>query len=267
MVQFYQINNTIHDLNLIIIITSVIDTITHQIEILINATYQLSVELVIVFGLVFRVIRLIVVFVFDPRTVEYEFLITIRGWTTMRIEFCNGITIIFDDPIGSITIRIFNGMFSAINILIKVSILVLFFDALTIIFSGIGLNFDKLCEIECNSNTTRLVNNPSINTINNDAAVVINIGFFVVAVCFVMQVMDRSLLITRLSIKCDTNMVAIAQLKTKLAVQSSNGAVNCHTHVIHNVCGVFYYFFQNLYFFQFINVILLLNAMGKKYTT
>ena len=122
MVQFYQINNTIHDLNLIIIITSVIDTITHQIEILINATYQLSVELVIVFGLVFRVIRLIVVFVFDPRTVEYEFLITIRGWTTMRIEFCNGITIIFDDPIENVFINNVTSKSSLIRIENTVSI-------------------------------------------------------------------------------------------------------------------------------------------------
>ena len=140
MAQFYQINIPMHDLYQITTIMGVIDTITHQIEILINATYQyafnLSVELAILFGFELRVIRLI-----DLTTAEYEFLIIIRGWAIMRIEFCNGIN--NWNPIGRITIRIdvddaFNGMFSVINILIKISISILFVDALMTIVDKIN---------------------------------------------------------------------------------------------------------------------------------
>ena len=173
----------------------------------------------------------------------------------MRCDICNRIKY-NSDAIGLITIRIavydvLDGMSSVINILIKLSILVLFLDALTIVFNGIGLKSYNLCDIEYNSNITRLINNLSINTINNDAALVVNIEFCLAAILFVMQVMDGSLLVIRVSIKFDTNMVAIARLKTNLVVQSLNGAVNCHKQVIHHVCGVFYSLFcKILYLFN-----------------
>ena len=246
MAQFYQMDDPMHDLNLVMATMGAIDTITHQIEILINATcqyaFKLRVELDIAFGFELRVIRLI-----DPPTAEYELLIIIRGWAIMRMEVCNGIENNCN-PIGRMTIRIdvddaFNGMFSVINIWIKVSISRLFLDALMSIVDKINSDVEKIPEIEyCygdNGNVIILVNN--LCTINDGATFV---GFFLAVIFFIVQVIGGSSLILTVSIKSNVITVAIVQLNINLA------------EVIHNVCAVFYFIFSFFVFLLFVNVIL-----------
>ena len=194
------------------------------------------------------------IFVFNGITLIFDISIKIgllvsfieTSTIIMRIEFCNGIKNNCN-PMGRITIRIdvddvFNGMFFMINIYIsiKISISILFLDALMTIVDRINSNVKKIPEIEYgyddNGNVTILVNN--LSKINNGATFVGE--FFLAVIFFIVQAINGSSLIITVSIKSSVNTVAIVQLNTNLAARSSTAVAVCHTH---NVCAVFYFIF------------------------
>ena len=87
------------------------------------------------------------------------------------------------------------------------------------------------------------------------------VRFFLAVIYFNMQVMDGASLNVAPSIEFHVIIVAIAQLSSNLAIQSSINAVDYHTQAIsiHNVCGILLFCFHFVYFFEFVYVVLLIN--------
>ena len=130
----------------------------------------------------------------------------------------------------------FNGITLVIDILIRITILSLFFDAFTSTFDGVNSNLNKKGKFKYN-----YVNNSNIITFVINMYTIsgpVLIEFFPVDIHLIMQVMDILSLIKTVSIKFFT-IIAIDQLILDLAVQSFINAGYSHTQVIHNVCAVF----------------------------
>ena len=130
----------------------------------------------------------------------------------------------------------FNGITLVIDILIRITIFSLFFDALTSIFDGVNSNWNKKGKFKYNYGNNSIVITFVINIYTISGPVLIE--FFPVDIHFIVQVVDISSLIKTVSIEFFT-IIAIDQLILDLAVQPFINAGYSHTQVIHNVCAVF----------------------------
>ena len=122
-------------------------------------------------------------------------------------------------------------------------------DSLTIhnmFTTTISYNLDTINIVSMMANICKILYMYSNITIIGGGA--IETGLFVYVVYFIIQGMDKSLLNIQLSFEFDAIVVAIDQLTSNFAVQSSIAAVCAYAQVLHNVCAGFYSFF---YFFCF----------------
>ena len=113
----------------------------------------------------------------------------------------------------------------------------------------ISYNLDIINIVFMIDNICKVINIYSNITIIGGGA--IEVGLFVYVVYFIIQAMDKSLLNVQLSFEFDAIIVAMDQLMSNFAVQSSIAAVCAYTQVLHNVCAVFYSFFSFILFFFF----------------
>ena len=115
----------------------------------------------------------------------------------------------------------FNGMTSAVNSLIQISLLILFIDVLTIIFG----------RFECGYCSTNIIIAISTTYKIRVEVLVVIVRLLVFVIYLIKQAIDESSLHVTLSIK--------SGLVSSLAKQLSIEAAYCDTQAIHRVCGVF----------------------------
>ena len=130
----------------------------------------------------------------------------------------------------------FNGMTFLIHIWIRMTILSLFCNGLTI-FDGINPKLHKKCKCNCNCINSSKIIIYIINMYTISGQVLIE--FFPDDIHVIMQVIDVPSLIITVSIEFYTIVDAIDQLVLDLAVQSSFNAGYSRAKVVHNVCVVF----------------------------
>ena len=105
----------------------------------------------------------------------------------------------------------------------------------------IGYNLDTINIVLMMANICNIIYLYSNITIIVGGAV--EVGLFVYVVYSIIQAMNKSLLNIQLSFEFDAIIVAMDQLMSNFAVQSSIAAVCAYTHALHNVCAGFYSFF------------------------
>ena len=171
---------------------------------------------------------------------------------SMKINIYHGkeynFNIVNQNTLGINDNDIFNKITFIINIVVKVLRLLLFLDALPIIFDGINSNLHKLIESERNHSNN---NNITVVLANVDTirGTVIVFEFDRIVIYFIIQVIDESSLNILLIIEFDAIIITITQLVLKLIVQTIIWEVFCHPQVIRNVCGVFSSLFYPLSIF------------------
>ena len=157
--------------------------------------------------------------------------ITTTAIVYFKIHYnCNTISRI---TIGIAVYDMFNVLTSAINILIKSSMLVLFLDGLIIEFDGMKLKLDKLTDFKSSyDNTTSITTIVNFNGISSTG---VTATFFLAAVSMIQAISALTSTIT-VSIEFDANIVSIDQLILNLVVYLSIDAVACHIQVLRKVC-------------------------------
>lgn len=179
------------------------------------------------------------------------------GYNLKTIDICN--TMGYNCyAIGQITRRVdvnnvfhgIIGMAVVIDISIKISILISFLNALTIISDRIGLNLDIPSEYKCGYESYD--NNSDHDTIINSwykiRHTTLIVGLFV-AVCFllIMQVLLVQIN-TIVSHEIDAISIVMIQLVIILAIQTLIGVVYYDSPMICNVC---YVYLLSFFFFLF----------------
>lgn len=183
----------------------------------------------------------------------YDLNLIVAIATTIRMDVCNktSYTCIHIDVCD-----VFDIMTFVMNILIKITILTLFLNTLTIVFHRINLKLDKQSELKLNQSNIIII----VNKFCKIDVIAIILRFFVSDICFIMSALNGSLSNIALSIQFDALSNATSQILICLAIQISIDTITHHAQLIHNVCHVFYFFLHFcILFFEFVNVVLLIN--------
>ena len=236
----YSITNTANNFDTSIIVINTIDIIIHQIGYISYFTTDGSTDgrnspgTAIYFVIDYKKFKfaLVVSKMITTNTPEifeiFVFIIVI----IMTARMSMGIVTIV---LKWLSHSVHNVMTHIVDILIKMTMLLLFFDALTNIDDEIISKLDKQRKFNCdcvyNSNIIIIVIN--MRTISGPVLV----KLFLVDIHFGMQVMDKSSLTMTVSIELFAIIVAISQLALDLPVQSSMDTDYCHLTIIHTVCA------------------------------
>ena len=192
-------------------------------------------EFSVIFGCNLRLDAIDQIIAIDNDSNQLHNSITVTAIVYFKIHYnCNIISRI---AIGIAVYDMFNVVTSVINILIKLSMLVLFLDGL---FDGMKLKLNKLTEFKYSydnaTSITMIVN-------FNSSSIGVTETFCLAAICLMVQVITALTSTITVAIEFDANIVLMDQLLLNSGLYLSIDAVGCHTQVLRNVCDVFYFFF------------------------